>query len=90
MSLKCLILKEKLVLTRDVTRITFDKSTVIGGQEMSEFDPRGWNTDKALAGHYKISRVTVWRWVKAGRLQKPVKIGLNTTRWYGNGRQAAE
>lgn len=29
MSLKCIILKEKLVLTWDATRITFDKSTVI-------------------------------------------------------------
>ena len=57
---------------------------------MDEFNPNGWNSDKALAGHYKISRVTVWRWAKKGRLQQPVKIGENTTRWRGDGRQAAE
>lgn len=28
-----------------------------------------------------ISAPTVWRWVKAGRLPKPVKLGPNTTAW---------
>lgn len=56
---------------------------------MDEFNPNGWNTDKALAGHYKISRVTVWRWTRKGKLQQPVKLGENTTRWFGDGRQAA-
>ena len=56
---------------------------------MDEFNPTGWNTDIVLAKYYKISRVTVWRWVKYGKLQKPTKIGENTTRWFGDGRQAA-
>jgi predicted DNA-binding transcriptional regulator AlpA len=28
-----------------------------------------------------ISDPTVWRWVKAGRLPQPVKLGPNTTGW---------
>lgn len=56
---------------------------------MDEFNPNGWNSDVVLAKHYKISRVTVWRWTRKGKLQQPVKIGENTTRWFGDGRQAA-
>ena len=56
---------------------------------MDEFNPNGWNSDVVLAKHYKISRVTVWRWAKAGKLQQPTKLGENTTRWYGDGRKAA-
>ena len=56
---------------------------------MDEFNPSGWNSDAVLAKHYKVSRVTIWRWAKAGKLQQPVKIGSNTTRWYGDGRKAA-
>jgi len=28
-----------------------------------------------------IGPATVWRWVKAGRLPAPVKLGPNTTAW---------
>lgn len=56
---------------------------------MDELNPTGWNTDMALAKHYNVSRVTIWRWAKAGKLQKPIKIGANTTRWYGDGTKAA-
>ena len=38
-------------------------------------------TDKEVAHALGISRMSVWRWTKAGRLPKPRKIGGNTTRW---------
>jgi prophage regulatory protein len=28
-----------------------------------------------------VSPATVWRWVRAGRLPSPVKLGPNTTAW---------
>ena len=28
-----------------------------------------------------VSVATVWRWVAAGRLPAPMKLGPNTTRW---------
>ncbi|MFZ6689022.1 helix-turn-helix transcriptional regulator [Undibacterium sp. SXout11W] len=28
-----------------------------------------------------VSHPTIWRWVKAGRLPSPVKLGANTTAW---------
>ena len=56
---------------------------------MSEFNPNGWNSDAVLAKHFGVSRSTIWRWVKTGRLQQPVKIGSNVTRWYSDGRPAA-
>ncbi|MCZ7652124.1 MAG: AlpA family phage regulatory protein [Thermoanaerobaculia bacterium] len=37
--------------------------------------------DVDLANSLAISRATVWRWVREGRLPPPVKIGPNTTRW---------
>ncbi|MDE2368513.1 MAG: AlpA family phage regulatory protein [Burkholderiales bacterium] len=30
---------------------------------------------------YAISAPTAWRWVKAGRLPAPIKLGPNTTGW---------
>ena len=38
-------------------------------------------TDKEIAHALGISRMTVWRWTKAGRLPQPRKIGAHTTRW---------
>ena len=38
-------------------------------------------TDKEIAQALGISRMTVWRWAKAGRLPQPRKLGIRTTRW---------
>ena len=38
-------------------------------------------TDKEIAKALGISRMSVWRWTKAGRLPQPRKIGANSTRW---------
>ncbi len=43
--------------------------------------PIKWVTDKFLSEYFQVSRVTVWRWVRIGRLPAPQKIGANTTRW---------
>ena len=40
-----------------------------------------WLTDREVAARYGVSRITVWRWAKAGRLPDPHKIGPNTARW---------
>lgn len=38
-------------------------------------------TDSKVAELLSISRATVWRWVKAGKLPAPRKLGDNTTRF---------
>jgi len=40
-----------------------------------------WLSDLQLAQRYGVSRVTIWRWAKEGRIPSPRKIGPNTTRW---------
>lgn len=41
-----------------------------------------WLSDLDVANRYGIkSRITVWRWAKAGHIPKPKKIAPNTTRW---------
>ena len=41
-----------------------------------------WLSDTDVASRYGLkSRVTVWRWVKAGHIPAPRKIAPNTTRW---------
>ncbi len=42
---------------------------------------RKWVSDRTLAEYFEVSRCTIWRWVKIGKLPAPEKIGLNTTRW---------
>jgi prophage regulatory protein len=37
-------------------------------------------TDIEVAKLFSISRETVWRWAKIGRISSPVKIG-GSTRW---------
>ena len=46
-------------------------------------------TDIEVGQALGISRATVWRWAKAGRIPKPRKIGENTTRWDSREVQAA-
>ena len=38
-------------------------------------------TDKEIAKALGVSRMTVWRWTKAGRLPQSRKLGGHTTRW---------
>ena len=38
-------------------------------------------TGKEVAQALGVSQMTVWRWVKAGLLPQPRKIGANSTRW---------
>lgn len=43
--------------------------------------PAEFVTDIQLAARYAVSRQTVWRWAKEGRLPAPIKLGPNCTRW---------
>lgn len=38
-------------------------------------------TTAQVADRYGISRTTVWRWIKAGRLPEPVMIGPGVKRF---------
>lgn len=40
-----------------------------------------WASDVQVCQRYGVSRCTVWRWAKEGRLPPPVKIGPSITRW---------
>lgn len=37
--------------------------------------------DRGVAAVLSISRNSVWRWCREGRLPRPVKIGARTTGW---------
>lgn len=37
--------------------------------------------DEDVAERLHVSRDTVWRWSKKGKLPKPIKLGDNCTRW---------
>jgi len=50
-------------------------------QQTAQRKPVKWVTDKFLSEYYQVSRVTIWRWVKIGRLPAPQKIGANSSRW---------
>jgi len=44
---------------------------------------------RTLAVLLDVSEVTIWRWVKAGKLPSPRKLGGNTTRFnVGESREA--
>jgi prophage regulatory protein len=38
-------------------------------------------SDKKLAERYDTHRATIWRWVREGKLPKPVKLTSGSTRW---------
>lgn len=38
-------------------------------------------SDKQLSLRYNIGRSSVWRWLKEGKLPKPVKFSPGATRW---------
>ena len=52
-----------------------------------KIDVTGWRDRQLkvmeLAAIFGVSRVTIWRWARAGIIPQPKKIGLNTTRWDG-------
>lgn len=37
--------------------------------------------DTEVAKRYGVSRSTIWRWVKDGKIPLPIKIGGGSTRW---------
>ena len=43
--------------------------------------PRRWASDKELANYFGVSRDTIWRWARTGKIPAPEKLGANTTRW---------
>ena len=40
-----------------------------------------WLCDKDLAARYGVSRISIWRWARDGKIPKPRKIAANTSRW---------
>lgn len=38
-------------------------------------------TDVVLAERYSVHRSTIWRWVQAGLLPRPVQLSPGCTRW---------
>ncbi len=38
-------------------------------------------TDTQLAERWSVSRNTIWRWTRAGRIPAPIRLGDNCTRW---------
>ncbi|MGB4248548.1 MAG: helix-turn-helix domain-containing protein [Pseudohongiellaceae bacterium] len=47
-------------------------------------------SDKSVAARYDVSRPTVWRWLKEGKLPRPEKLTNGTTRWKLSDLEAAE
>lgn len=38
-------------------------------------------TDKEMAARYKVSRATLWRWVRDGDFPSPIKLSPRCTRF---------
>lgn len=38
-------------------------------------------SSKSFRGYLPISKPTIWRWVKEGRLPKPILLGPKVTAW---------
>lgn len=43
--------------------------------------PCEYASDTQLAARYDVSRATIWRWVREGRLPAPVKLTPGCSRW---------
>ena len=41
----------------------------------------GWASDRDLARYFSVSRATIWRWARDGRLPAPEKLSAGVTRW---------
>ena len=37
--------------------------------------------DTEVANRYRVSRPTIWRWVKKSKFPKPIKLAGGSTRW---------
>ena len=59
-------------------------------EPLQTLDPNVYYTAKYLARRYQIHPITVLKWVTAGVLPPPVKLGPNTTRWLGSAIEAFE
>ncbi|WP_202962190.1 helix-turn-helix domain-containing protein [Salinisphaera shabanensis] len=40
-----------------------------------------YERDRDLADRFLVSRNTIWRWAREGRLPQPVRLGPGCTRW---------
>lgn len=40
-----------------------------------------FHSDKELAARYRVTRQTIWRWVREGVMPAPLRIGKAATRW---------
>ncbi|MFC3105012.1 helix-turn-helix transcriptional regulator [Salinisphaera aquimarina] len=38
-------------------------------------------TDIQLATRWQVSRNTIWRWARLGRIPSPIRLAANVTRW---------
>ncbi len=38
-------------------------------------------TDQFLADYLGVHRLTIWKWAREGRIQRPVKLGNRCARW---------
>lgn len=43
--------------------------------------PAEFLSDRELAARYGVSRNTIWRWSREGRLPEPYRLGEAVTRW---------
>lgn len=50
-------------------------------QNLDHMPDCGYIAVRSLAAWLGVSQVTIWRWVKSGRLPAPKKLGENTTRF---------
>ena len=47
-------------------------------------------TDLDVAAKFKISRATVWRWMRGGKLPRPYRLGPNCVRFAKSEIEAVE
>jgi len=40
-----------------------------------------YQSDKQLANRYKVTRQTLWRWVRHCKFPEPIKLSAGCTRW---------
>ena len=59
--------------------VVFFSLITLLGNEMKE--TQLYFSVKDLAVRFRVSEQTVWYWCREGRLNKPVKLGANSTRW---------
>ena len=66
----------------------FSKPQPVPGN-FDELPPSAQVPALTVAAWLGVSRTTIWRWTKAGKLPQPRRLGSNTTRWaVGELRQA--